>query len=64
MLNIVNVSLPSRCRIICISDLHTHWQETKSYLNTAITSLMRTICLYLAIFWNVAMIISMLYVML
>lgn len=32
MLNIVNVSLPSRCRIICISDLHTHWQETKKLL--------------------------------
>ncbi len=32
MLNIVNISLPSRCRIICISDLHTHWQETKKLL--------------------------------
>lgn len=27
MLNIIRPTLPERCRIICVSDIHTHWRE-------------------------------------
>lgn len=27
MLNIIRPTLPECCRIICVSDIHTHWQE-------------------------------------
>lgn len=32
MLNIIRPTLPKRCRIICISDIHTHWRELDSLL--------------------------------
>lgn len=32
MLNVVKISLPENCRIICISDIHTHWHEMERLL--------------------------------
>lgn len=32
MLNIVRPTLPESCRIICVSDIHTHWRELDALL--------------------------------
>ncbi len=32
MLNIIRPVLPENARIICVSDIHTHWRETKQLL--------------------------------
>lgn len=32
MLNIINPSLSENCRIICVSDIHTHWKELHQLL--------------------------------
>lgn len=32
MLNVIKVSLPECCRILCISDIHTHWREMDKLL--------------------------------
>ncbi len=32
MLNIITPQLPERCRIICISDIHTHWRKLDALL--------------------------------
>ncbi len=32
MLNIIRPTLPERCGIICVSDIHTHWRELDSLL--------------------------------
>lgn len=32
MLNIIRPQLPECCRIICVSDIHTHWQALDELL--------------------------------
>lgn len=32
MLNIIRPTLPEHCRIICVSDIHTHWRELEKLL--------------------------------
>ena len=32
MLNIIRPTLPGNCRIICVSDIHTHWRELEKLL--------------------------------
>ena len=32
MLNVIKISLPECCRILCISDIHTHWREMDKLL--------------------------------
>lgn len=54
---IIKLALPEDCRIIAVSDIHTHWQLLDSLLKKRDMTRRAIILLSLAIYWNTAAII-------